>query len=334
MAVSRFYKNNIAEGKSILVFSIIFAVVIRMLFYLFSEKSSLPASGGYLWQPLVPFLENSFISLLASSAIVAGLAVLAAHINTAFVLIRRRTALPATIMVLLFSCHPSFIQISPAYLGALSILLVIRILFSAYNSNEKSIAAFRVSFFISLGSLFAPVLLVYIPLSWAALAIVRSFNFKSLFASLLGLFIIYFPVFSFYLFSDKLDVFYAPFLLATTVVADFPFLGFDMVHWGLLAFSVLLLSIIIVDNYLNRHKDKIKIRACLSLLCFTVSIALLLNLFLNITPAVNLYISVSIGALLLSHFFALVERKGGTILFYILLLVYLLICILSFMTIL
>lgn len=334
MAVSRFYKNNIAEGKSILVFSIVFAVVIRMLFYLFSEKSFLSVSGGYLWQPLLPFLENSFISFIASCALVAGLAVSAAHINTAFVLIRRRTVLPVAVMILLFSCHPSFLQASPAYLAALSILFVVYILFSAYNSSDRSIAAFRVSFFISLGSLFAPVLLVYIPLSWAALAIVRCFNFKSLFASLLGFFIIYFPVFSFYLFSDKLDAFYAPFLWTTDTLANFPFLGFDVVHWVLLSFSVLLLSIIIVDNYFNRHKDKIKIRACLFLLCFTVCIALLLALFLNITPDVNLYISISVGALLLSHFFALVERKGGTILFYIFLLVYLLVCILSFMTIL
>jgi len=332
-ALPRFYKNNIVEGKGILVFSIVFAVLARLVFFLSADNVTSPVSDGYLWQPLIPVFQNSLLSLLFSSATVAGLAVLVAHINTTHLLIRKRTILPSVIIILLFSCHPIFIQMSSAYLGVLTVMFIISILFAVYNSNEKSIAAFRTTFILSFGSLFAPVLLVYIPLLWIALAMMRCFSFKSILASGFGFFIIYFPAFSFYLFSDNLEAFYTPFVSAINL-KDFPFFGLSSGMWGILAFFVLLLIAIIFDNYINRHKDKIRVRAYLSLLNFTVITAILLSLFLAISPEVNLYIAIGVGSLLLSHFFALVETRGGAILFYFMLLLYFLVCILSFMTIL
>lgn len=332
-AVPRFYKNNIAEGKGILVFSIVLAAVLRLVFYLSIDNLVLPVSDGYLWKPLMPLFENPLISLIGSSVVVAGMAVLAAYINTVHVLIRRRSVLPPAFIILFFSCHPAFIVMSPAFLAVLFILYVIFIMFAIYNTGEKSVAAFRVAFMLSLGSMFAPILLIYIPLSWVALAIMRSFNFKSIFASLIGFFIIYFPAFSFYLFTDSLATFYKPFL-SVLQVDDFPFLEFNNILWGVLAFFVIVLGIIIGNNYINSYKDKIKIRAYLSLLSFTTATALLLFLFLNISPGVNLYISMGAGALLMAHFFALIESKGGTILFYIFMILYFMVCILSFMAVL
>jgi hypothetical protein len=331
MKFLRFYKNNIADGKGILIFSIVVAVIVRLIFYFSTENIPLPVSGGYLWQPLISLLENPFVSLIGSSAIVIILALLVGHINTVHVLIRRRTMLPPAIITLLFSCHPIFMQMSPGYVSVLCLLFVINIFFSVYNANEKAVGAFRVAFVLSLGSLFSPVMLVYIPLSWVALAIMRCLNFKSFFAAILGVLIIYFPVFSFYIFSDHLDLFLKPYLsISIQDLNILPFLQFDYILWEGLSFFIILLGLIIGSNYINSYKDKVKVRAYLSLLSIITITAILFFLFLNINSDVNLYMAVSTASLLLSHFFALVNRKSGAILFYIFILLLLVFGIFSF----
>lgn len=74
--------------------------------------------GGYLWHLLDFFSGNPLYSLAGSSIIVSAMAVLTAHINTDFVLIRRRILLPPAIIILLFSCHPFVgVDISGVYWG-------------------------------------------------------------------------------------------------------------------------------------------------------------------------------------------------------------------------
>lgn len=329
MRFLRFYKNNIAEGKGILIFSIVVAIIIRLIFYFSTENIPLPVSDGYLWQPLISLFENPFVSLIGSSAIVIILALQVGHINTVHVLIRRRTMLPPAIIILLFSCHPIFMQMSPGYVSVLCLLFVINIFFSVYNANEKPVGAFRVAFVLSLGSLFSPVMLVYIPLSWVALAIMRCLNFKSFFAAIIGILIIYFPTFSFYIFSDHLDLFLKPYL-SIQDLNILPLLQFDYILWGGFSFFIILLGLITGSNYINSYKDKVKVRAYLSLLSIITITAILFFLFLNINPDANLYIAVGTASLLLSHFFALVDRKSGAILFYIFILLLLAVGIFSF----
>jgi hypothetical protein len=277
----------------------------------------------------MPLFGDPLASLIGSSVIVIISALLVAHINTAHVLIKGRTMLPPAIIILLFSCHPAFMRMSPGYVSVLCLLFVINILFTVYNANEKPVCAFRVAFVLSLGSLFVPVMLVYIPLSWVALAIMRCLNFKSFFAAISGVLIIYFPVFSFYIFSDHLDLFLKPYLPIQDL-NTFPFLQFDGILWGGLSFFTILLGLIVGSNYINSYKDKVKVRAYLSLLSFITVTAILLFLFLDINPDINLYIAVGTGSLLLSHFFALMDRKSGAVLFYIFILLLPLVYILSF----
>ncbi|MDR0823552.1 MAG: hypothetical protein LBN74_00535 [Prevotella sp.] len=333
-SVPRFYKSNIAEGKGILIFSIVLATLLRIVFTLSFDAPEIETSGEYLWQYIIPFAQNPLYSLIGSSAIVGFMAIFVTHINADFVLIRKRTLLPSAITILLFSCHPSFVWITPAYFGILFMLFITAVLFKSYNETSKALVAFKATFILALGSLFAPALLLYLPLLWIALALMRCFNGKSILASLLGLLIIYFPAFSFYLFTDNLKGFFQPFIfLGAEALKNLPFLSLDTAEWVTLLFSALLICIIIGDNYINRHKDKIKVRAYLSLLNFITIAALALFLFLNITPSVNLYISIGIGSMLLSHFFALADTKRTAVSFYFYMLIYIAVCASSFYTI-
>lgn len=333
MAVPKSYKNHIAEGKGILVFSIAFAAIMRLAYFFWDDTPVSGETSGYLWSPISIFFENSFYSLIASTVCVAGLALIAAQINAVYLLIRRRTILPSAIIILLFSCHPSFIIMSPEYIGAVIIIFLISLLFGAYNSGNKQIPSFAIGFFLALASLFSPVLLLSFPFLWVGLAIMRCFNFKAFLATILGIVIVYFPTFSVFLFLDKLELFYAPFVSVTIgQLADLPLLSFRIHEWIVMAFSIIILGVIISDNYINRHKDKIKIRAYLSLLTLIIFTSYLLFLLLNINPMMNLYIVLIVGGLLFAHFFALAENKSTVILFYITGLFYFFVCLLPFLS--
>ncbi len=331
--IPKSYKKHIAEGKGILIFSILFATIIRIIYFLYFNPVESGSGNGYLWQILYPLFGNPLISLVSSSLCIAILAVLTTHINTEHAFIRRRSILPPSIIILLFSCHPSFIIMSPAYIGALIFLFIISILFASYNQEIKQIPTFKVSFLLALASLFEPVLLIYLPTLWIALGIMRCFNTKSFLASIVGVFIVYFPTYSYFLFTDNINSFLAPF---TSI--EFDQLGFletlatNIHYWIILVFALVLLIIIISSNYINRHLDKIKNRAYSSLLNFITVSAILILIFLNISPKMSLFIVLSTGSLSLAHFFALVEHKGGVILFYISVIFYILVCFTPFLS--
>lgn len=328
--VPKFYKNNIAEGRGILVFAILVSIVVRIVYFLNFDYTASSTLQGYLWKPLESFISLPIVSLLVSSAVVAGLAILSRHLNTTFVLIRKRTVLPPAIVLLLFSCHPALIYMSPAYVGVLAMFLIVSILFGAYGEPQGSHIAFRVSFILALGSLFTPVLLLYLPIVWIGLGIMRCISFKSLLASVFGLFVTYFPAFSFFLFTDSLDAFLEPFRYDIRMISDLPLFNLDLYAWIAVGVWILLLILIMADNYINRHKDKIRVRAYLSLLSFITIIAFLAYLFFHYSPEEDFYIMLGMGSILLAHFFALAESKATVILFYICLIFYLAVCIAPF----
>lgn len=332
--VPRSYKKNIAEGSGILIFSILFAFFIRAI-YLFSFNNiEVESSGGYLWEPISFLFANPYISSLASSIMTAGLAFLAAHINTIHLLIRRKSLLPPAFIVLLFSCHPIFIVMSAEYISALLLLVIINMLFSAYHSEDKQKEAFKVSFILALASMFIPVSIVYYPMLLIALGIMRCFNFKAFIASLLGVFIVYFPAFSYYLLTENMEGFLAPFKsIDLESLGNFSFFSYSIVQWILLGFSILLMITIISDDYINRHKDKIRVRAYLSSLLISTIFSMLAFVFINITPLIHVYVTMTTAALLFAHFFALAEIKATVILFYIALGFYLIVCFLPFLSI-
>lgn len=333
-AVPKSYKKNIAEGNGILIFAIILASLVRLAYYFSFEFIELKGdTNGYLWTCFSPLFNNQLVSAICSIILTVGLATISAHINTTHVLIRRKTNLVPAVVILLFSCHPLFIYVSAGYISTLLFSLIISMLFTSYNNEHKQIFAFKTSFFLALGSLFTPVLLLYLPVLWICLGMMRCINFKAFLATLLGFFVLYFPAFSFYLFTDNLEAFVAPFTsVSLEQLSELKAMELNIINWVILGFTLLLLSIIIADNYINRHKDKIRTRAYLRLLSFIVIFSIIAYLFLNINPKLNIFIGLSTGTFLIVHFFALAEKRGTAILFYICIIFYIFICISSFLS--
>ncbi|MFV0420438.1 MAG: hypothetical protein ACK5KT_17150 [Dysgonomonas sp.] len=332
--IPRFYKKNIAEGGGILIYSILFAITIRIIYLINFDTIEITQSGGYLWDPISFLFSDIYISLATSSIITAALALLAAHINTKHLLIRHKSLLPTSVIVLLFSCHPSFIVMSAEYISALLFLTIINMLFTAYHSEQRQNASFKTNFVLACACLFTPISVIYFPILWISLATMRCLSVKSFMTSLVGIFIVFFPVFSFYLFTDKLDVLLYPFTsIDIEQISNFRFFSYNIFQWIILGFAILLLVIVIIDGYLNRHKDKIRVRAYINLLQIVAMFSFLAFIFLNIGSSTHLYTILVIGSLLIAHFFALAEKKITVLLFYLSLIFYTVICFSPFLSV-
>lgn len=332
MAASpKFYNKYIATGNGILIFAIFFAAAIRILYFINLGIVDVSSTTSYLWEPIANLFSDPYISFACSTVTIGLMAFFAAHINTQHLLIRQKTLLPSAFIILLFSCHPLFIGMSAEYISSVLALVTMSMLFSSYNTDKKQHAAFKISCVLALSSLFTLTALIYVPVLWITLMLIRSFNFKAFIASLVGFFIIYFPVFSFFLLTDNLEGFIQPFSNITlSGLNNLPILSYDFVQCIILGFSLVLLLVIISNDYINRHKDKIKVRAYLNLLLYTILFAIIALLLLNINPLFHLFIILTFGSFLLSHFFALADGKTVVVLFYISTAFYFTVCILPF----
>lgn len=317
--IFRFYDRTVAEGKNFLIFAVILAVVIRLVYYLHADIA-IPVvhEGGYLWDPLATFFSNRLYSLLGSSVMIALLSGTLYYINAKHAFIRRRTMLPSAIVVLLFSCSPTFVAMSPYYIAAFCMVLIVNTLFEAQTVAAKQWAAYKITFYLALGSLFAPILLIYLPILWICLIRVRSFNFKALLASLFAVFILYLPTFSYFFFVDDLDQFIKPFIdFANIDWTVSPIFSYSLLQLILLGAYVILFFMVVVDNSINSYKDKIRVRTFLAVLSIIILFSLLCTVFLNFECQSTLYIALVLGALQLAHFFSLAEKRITAIIFLI-----------------
>lgn len=317
----KFYDRIVAEGKGFLFFSIFFAVLIRLVYYFSSDTSIVVDEGGYLWIPLIPIFSNSLYSLLASAAMVVLIAIVINQVNAEYAFIRRRTLLPSGVVILLFSCIPSEIVMSPYYIAALSMILIIGALFEASTSNFTQGSACKVAFYLAFGSLFAPLLILYFPIIWICMARVRGLSIKAFLASVFTAALIYIPTYCFFLFTNSFSEFYQP--IDRVLSADFhllPILEYSLSRLILLGMLLVLYLIIIIDNSINSFKDKIRVRTFSAVLTIIVSFSLLATLLLNVDSETPLFIGLAVGSLQIAHFFSLAEKKIVKILFLVYLL--------------
>ncbi len=328
--LSGFYKKQIAEGKGFLVFAIIIAILIRSIhFFKFEGQTLQIEGGGPLWLPLASFFQNPLYSLICSTVFTMIIAFLINLINTQYALIRMKTLLPMGIVIIFFSFLPNHLIMSPAYIGTVALLISLNALFSAHGEEYNQTIVFKATSYLALGALFAPLLLLYLPVLWICFIRIRSFGFKAFLASLLSIIILYVPVFSYFLFIEKsMDVLNAPLSYFSSIDwSQMPVLSYGLLGYITLGVVVILITSILLNNSVNGFKDKIKIRVFLAVLSILCIFSVLCTLLLNTYSFLPLYLALATGSLLVSHLFALTSSKLTPYTFYFLLIF---ICVISF----
>ncbi len=321
MNIVRSFKRGVVESKNLIFVSIILACILRLGF-LFSVVDYAPVytGTGYLWGGLlVQFLSDKYISFAFSFASVIGLGVYLGQINARYALIRTRTYMVPALVIILFSLHPVFLFMTPQYIGIMSALLSIYILLSTYHQPDSSGKSFSIGFVLAVGSLFSFYTLTFIPLFLIGLSMMRCFRFKVIVAMILGVASIYWLAYFVFLAQDDVTGFVRPFL-SLYPIFDF---SFNESVWVDLYYLILvsLLGFLLFFYYqANSFHDKIRIRTNMMFFYLSFGLSILSCWFILYDQQLDVYLIVTSGALLLSHFLSLAVVRWKVLLFYLLVL--------------
>lgn len=322
MGIVSSYKKQIVENKNLVFISIFLICFIRLCLLYTSEPPAQFASNGYLFiEHQFSLLSKSYISvsfaLLFTFAIVFYLTIL----NTRHKLIRNRTYLIFLLPSLLFSCHPDFVYMNPQYISLLLVILAIDILFSMYLKGNASGGAYGVGFFLALASLFSLSTLIYLPVFWIGFKYMRCLKFKSVAASIIGVFSVYWILLFFFLWLKDFDAFLQPFREWYPIVGDlYKNLSLDNVL--IPCFLAVILVVAMIDYTATSYYDKIQARANLSFIYILTVFSILAYFFIIYNPLLNIFVFILGCSLTLSHFFSLTEQKWKISLFYIFISLY------------
>jgi hypothetical protein len=148
-------------------------------------------SASLLWDLVCRNLPAETIYLYVSgfSLLLLGAALLQ-RFNFLFMISKEKTVLPFLLFLLLNSANPDFYPIRPVSLGIFLLLFAMFELFSSYQ-NPKTSPMFNMTVYLSAGSLLWPYFLWLIPVFWIGMYQFRILNARTLAASLLGLFTVF-----------------------------------------------------------------------------------------------------------------------------------------------
>ncbi|MEN9919833.1 MAG: hypothetical protein RL662_2269 [Bacteroidota bacterium] len=319
MEVIKPYKTYVVENKMLVFFSIILAYLVRLYFcYTYSEPEIDSYIHGYLWNTQInKLLSSNFVSAHLSFLSILALTFYAGMINEKYKIIKSRTYLIYVLPLLFFSYDPVFLHITPQCLSLLLILFCLDIMLGAYQQTYDSGKACNVGFFLGLASLFAFSSLLYLPLFWIAFWSVRFLSFRTFVSSLLGIGIVYWLAFFYFLWQNDLQTFTAPFLDLYPITTDY---FEDMSTKKIISLSTcsILLSLVLISYLTNAFREKIQTRAYLSVFYTFTLVSYFAFLFISHDRLLNLYVSTFCTAFLLSYFFTLTDQRWKVYTFYIL----------------
>ena len=243
--------------------------------------------------------------------------------NTAFTLIRTRTALPVCIYGWIAT---SLLFLHPFNWGnfiPLAFILAIYQLFCSYESSSPINSIYHAFLFISLGSLILPQFIVFALLFWIGMIPFRAMNGKSFIASLIGLITPYWFLFGYAFYSDQMSSFLIPLQ--------------EMIHFHPIDYSILSLEEIISWTIITlwliissihykwiSHKDRTRTRIYHSFLAYTGWWTTFLSILQPVYLQVWMPIQLICTAFLCGHLFTLTRNRFSGILFVVTFVIFIL----------
>ena len=155
-------------------------------FPLIKDSAVLP-----LWECLCKLLNNNILAYSVGFLLMILPAFVMQRISDIEMLIRERTRLPFMLMVLLVSTNAELLPIKEVSVVLFCLVFVIYELFNSYQLPEATGRLFNAGLLIGFAGLFMPQALWFAPLLWIGMYQFRSLSYKSFFASLIGVLIVY-----------------------------------------------------------------------------------------------------------------------------------------------
>ncbi|MDD3080193.1 MAG: hypothetical protein PHH37_13995 [Paludibacter sp.] len=283
-------------------------VISPLLFWLISMGFSNPTAVTNFTTPPGDalqqfFLENAFLAGIVNIGLSLINVFLIAQLNNRFTIIRNRTFLPVLIYLILVSMWSEIHIVVCAHLAATMLLISLFVFFDMYRNANASEQAFLGSLLIAVASVFAPVLLLLIPVCWLGFMRFYSFSLRTWLASLFGALVPWVFYFAYMLYY-KTDYYWLN-DLGQSFFIGLPVFSRPLYEMVYIALMVVFMIIGLFGLYTNLHSDSIQTRAKLNFLVFILVAAFVFSFFFVNQFIVFLPVIALAYSLLIAHAFTL-----------------------------
>jgi hypothetical protein len=279
-------------------------------FPLVKDSSVLP-----LWESLCNVLNNRAFIYVSGLLLMILPAFVIQRINDVEMLIRERTRLPFMIFILMASTNTGFIPLNEVSVVLICIVFMIYELFNSYQLPESTGRFFNTGLLIGFAGLFMPQVLWYLPLLWIGMYQFRSINYKSFFASLVGVLIVYWFVLAWCVWNHDFSIFESFYSSLTSIDIFSNASLFQYYHIGF----ALVVALLITASFfikMDAFNNSVRVRQMLSFL-LNMSLWTLILLFLYGKSADSfmaiLYLPVSV---VIAYFIENIRYRFRFVLYY------------------
>ncbi|MDO5663706.1 MAG: hypothetical protein Q4G63_00435 [Bacteroidia bacterium] len=315
----RNFKSYFVESRFISIVVSITVIVLRFLMFLRKGLPDFPINNtNFSWSYIEPiFQQYPIASFLSSTLSVFIISYLISELNIRYGVIRMRTSMPFYVPLVLFSIHPFFLKMTPDYLGLIFILWSLFPLLSSYQYRYSHRYAFQFGALMAIAATFQAYALLFLPLWLIGLSAMGGMSFRSLIASIFGIFLVFWIVFALYVFGDNIIGFIDPFKCFTEIY-DFTQLPvFSVPQWGFIGTIFLFIFFfIIADNkQITRERSFTK-----KVLIFSTSIiifSILMQVLYLYETLFWIYIATAFLSIIIAHFYTNTTLKLQILSFFI-----------------
>lgn len=303
--LTRDFKAYFVESRFV---SIVFSAIVILLRVMMYLKGGLPEPVDFNYNISWNTIEQSLqaypvLSFLGSTLSVFIISFLVSELNIRYGIIRLRTSMPFYITLLLLSIHPAFLRLTPDLLALIFILWSLFPLLATYQFQRSHRYAFQFSALLAIGSVFQIHTLLFLPLWLIGLKVLDSINLRSIFASLFGMIIVYWIVFSLYVFGDNISGFADPFIQLIQIY-DFTIVpSFSVPQWGFVGTLLLLVIIFLSADGKQIVRERSFTKKVLFFNSFVLIFAVLLQIVYFTRTLLFLYVTIALFSMIISHFY-------------------------------
>ena len=271
-------------------------------------------------------LGNSFIVYAGGVLFLILIAFILQRISDIENLIRERTRLVFMLFILFTSTNMGLLPFKEVTVVILCLVFMLHELFSTYQLSEATGRLFNAGVLVGFGGLFMPQVLWYVPLLWVGMYQFRSLSFRSFWASLVGVMIIYWLVLAWCVWKHDFSMF----SMFYSSLTDFDFFSVLLsFRYGQIGSCCIVLLLFLSFFYvkMDAFNNRVRVRFMLSFL-LNMSVWSLLLICMYGSHADSflaiLYLPVSV---LIAYFMESLRNRVRFMVYYLLLAV----CAFSFM---
>ncbi len=254
-----------------------------------------------LWRGISGLQKNVYIASALGFIIVLINALLIIRLSTRYSMYSRPTALPGIVYIILASMFGGAQHLSPIGIGALAFLLSLNYIFETHSISRPAKQCFQAGFLLSISSLFYFKMIALFPLILLALYIVHVLNFKTFFASVIGMVLPWLYMWGYYLWINGSS---AQLFADLQIVSERVFYHFEftVVHWVVIGILLVMFLASLLSVVKGISTKKIFIRMIYRVVIFSALYCIGLAILTGVSYEFMLILSVPFS-MILAHYF-------------------------------